>query len=520
MLAGAKDCEELKILPFTGGLPERRIAAHFGVMAALLASCAAPALATPPPVSGNAGGGTSTTGAGTGSDVSDSGGGQAMPSNKGGFFSGLGRRSNLLGDIGGLRSKLSKYGVSLSILETSELLGNISGGKRKGADYDGLTQVDLQMDTQRAFNHYGGTFNVSALQIHGTNLSADNLLTLQTSSGIEADRATRLWELWYDQKFLDEDKLDIKVGQQSLDQEFIVSQNALLFVNTMFGWPLIPSVDLPAGGPAYPLSEIGVRARYVANPATNLLLGVYGGSPSPNNYQDSQRADNNGLKFPTNNGVLAFAEAQFLYPALGNLVYPGQSAPLPHVFKIGGWYDSEKFNDETTGTDGLSLANPNSNGIPRQHRGDYSVYATYDQMIGQSHTEYDRTYNVFARVMTAPQADRNLADFSANLGYVVTDPFHNRDDDSAGIALGVAHVGEGAADLDSATALYGGGYVPRRTTETFVEATYQYQVTPWFNIQPDAQYIINPGGGVANPDQPNSRVGNEMVLGTRFNIVF
>ena len=81
----------------------------------------------------------------------------------------------------------------------------------------------------RAFGWYGGTFNVSALQIHGRNLSADNLLTLQTASGIEADRATRLWELWYQQKFLEEDRLDIKIGQQSLDQEFMVSQNALLF---------------------------------------------------------------------------------------------------------------------------------------------------------------------------------------------------------------------------------------------------------------------------------------------------
>ena len=87
----------------------------------------------------------------------------------------------------------------------------------------------LQLDTKRAFGWYGGTFNVSALQIHGSNLSADNLLTLQTASGIEADRSTRLWELWYQQKFLEEDRLDIKIGQQSLDQEFMVSQNAQLF---------------------------------------------------------------------------------------------------------------------------------------------------------------------------------------------------------------------------------------------------------------------------------------------------
>ena len=97
----------------------------------------------------------------------------------------------------GLRPFLSKYGTSLTILETSEVLGNVSGGAKQGFDYDGLTQGILQLDTQRAFHWYGGTFNVSALQIHGDNLSAKNLLTLQTASGIEADRATRLgsWQL-------------------------------------------------------------------------------------------------------------------------------------------------------------------------------------------------------------------------------------------------------------------------------------------------------------------------------------
>ena len=139
------------------------------------------------------------------------------------------------------------------------MLGNVTGGVHRGFEYDGLTTTTLQLDTQRAFGWYGGTFNVSALQIHGRSLSADNLMTLQTASGIEADRATRLWELWYEQKFLD-GTLDVKIGQQSLDQEFMVSQNALLFVNTMFGWPMVPSADLPGGGPAYPLVRAGRRA--------------------------------------------------------------------------------------------------------------------------------------------------------------------------------------------------------------------------------------------------------------------
>ena len=155
-----------------------------------------------------------------------------------GVLADLQRSNFLLGDLFGLRSKLSPYGITIALQETSEVLGNVTGGVHRGAAYDGLTQAVLQLDTQRAFGFYGGLFNVSALQIHGRNLSADNLYSLQTASGIEADRATRLWELWYDQKFLGEDRLDIKVGLQSLDQEFIVNPNGAYFVNTMFGWPV------------------------------------------------------------------------------------------------------------------------------------------------------------------------------------------------------------------------------------------------------------------------------------------
>ncbi|HEY1786903.1 MAG TPA: carbohydrate porin, partial [Verrucomicrobiae bacterium] len=261
-----------------------------------------------------------------------------------GFLNGISRSGYLLGDMWGLRPWLSQYGISLNISETSEVLGNATGGINKGAEYDGLTQMSLQLETEKAFHLYGGTFNVSALQIHGRNLSADNLSSLQTASGIEADRATRLWELWYQQKFLEEDRLDVKIGQQSLDQEFMVSQEALLFVNTMFGWPALPSYDMPGGGPAYPLSALGVRLRGRPINSLTLLGGVYSGAPAPNTNPDSQQANPSGVSFPLN-GVLAIAELQYSYPSLGSMVSGDQSSALSGTYRIGGWYDSLKFAD-------------------------------------------------------------------------------------------------------------------------------------------------------------------------------
>jgi porin len=158
----------------------------------------------------------------------------AQPADQAPAPTGLWDRSNLLGDMGGLRTLLGDHGITLGLQETSEFYGNFSGGANKGVAYDGATLFGLGVDTEKAFGLKGGQFNVSALQIHGHGITAANLDTAQTISGVEASATTRLWELWYQQSFLN-DKFDVKVGQQSLDQEFLVTEYGGTFVNATFG---------------------------------------------------------------------------------------------------------------------------------------------------------------------------------------------------------------------------------------------------------------------------------------------
>jgi porin len=418
-------------------------------------------------------------------------------------------RSNLLGNMGGLRTTLGDYGITLALQDTETLLGDVAGGLKQGATMQGVTTATLQVDTQKAFGLPGGTINVSALQIHGQNLSPDYLDDLQTASGTEAEDATRLWEFWYDQSFAN-GAFDIKLGQQSIDQEFMVSKYSALFVNTMAGWPTVPSYDLFAGGAAYPLSSLGIRG--LVRPASDLaiLAGVFDDNPSGGPFADDpQSADAGGVRFNLNTGALFIAEAQLQV----NLV-----AGLPGTYKLGFWYDTGSFPDQAVDNQGLSLTHPESDGIPEMHKGNDSVYGVVDQTIWQPKGSA-RSLNVFARLMGAP-ADQNLISFSANGGLTLTDPFPGRPNDSAGIDLGIAKVSGRVADLDLADALYSGGFVPVRGTETLIELTYQAQVTPWLQIQPDAQFIVNPGGGLMNPDDPTERLHNEVVVGVRTNIIF
>ena len=119
---------------------------------------------------------------------------QAKPDSQ---WTGWWNRSTLLGDMGGLRSALGREGVTLGLTEASEYLRNVSGGLKYGGDYQGLSTLTLGLDTQRAGWWQGGSFNVSVLDIHGKPFSAEHVGSLQTASGIEADRSTRLWEAWF-----------------------------------------------------------------------------------------------------------------------------------------------------------------------------------------------------------------------------------------------------------------------------------------------------------------------------------
>src|SRR5579859_563452 len=383
------------------------------------------------------------------------------------------------------------------------------------ASYDGVTLASIGLDTQRAFGWRGGTFNISAWNIRGRSISSDNLLNLQTVSGILATPTTRIWEVWYQQSFLD-GQFDIKLGQQSLDQEFMVSANSALFINTMMGWPMVPSADLYAGGPAYPLSSLGVRLRGQLPGGFTVLGGVFDDNPPGGPFDaDSQLLGSTrwGGNFNLRTGALIIGEIQYALnqPSNGQMDYGAGSSGLPGTYKLGFWADTAPFPSPRFDNTGMPLAI--TGGTPLNLRNNFSIYGVADQMVWQAGGDDPRSVSVFARLMGAP-GDRNLINFSVNAGITMKAPMPGRDDDSVGIGFGIAKFSPTAAgfDLDSG--------VPVRGTETFIEVTYQAQVTGWWQLQPDFQYVFNPGGGILNPNDPTQRVGNEAMLGLRSIVTF
>ncbi len=418
-------------------------------------------------------------------------------------------QSTLLGNAGGIRPALATHGVTLTLQDTENLLGDVSGGIKQGATMQGVTTATLQVDTAKAFGWQGGTFNVSALQIHGRNFTPAYLDDLQAANGTEAQDSTRLWELWYDQSFAGGNE-DVKIGQESIDQEFMLSKNSGLFVDTMAGWPLVPSDDLYGGGPAYPLSALGGRVQAKPTGALTMLAGVFDDNPAGQDFSDDPpSADAGGTRFNLNTGALVIAEVQVAATPFANLA---------GTYKLGFWYDTADYPDQALDDTGLSLADPDSDGAPLEHKGDYSVYGVVDQILWQT-ADGTTSVNGFMRAMGAPSA-QNLISFSLNGGVVVNGPVPGRANDSAGFNVGFGQVSSQAAALDWEAAKLSGGYDPVRGGEILVEVTYQAQLNPWLQLQPVAQFVANPGGGILDPADGTRKLPNEVVVGMRANVSF
>jgi porin len=429
----------------------------------------------------------------------------------GGFW----ERDLLTGDWGGLRTDWENHGVQLRVNYIGEILGNPTGGVRRGAVYEGRAEFALTVDLEKMAGWSGAAFHANAYQIHGRGLSANDLgNNLLAVSNIEAERTTRLFDLWLEQQLWN-DLVAVRLGQLAVDDEFITSQYGALFVNSTFGWPGMAATDLPSGGPAYPLSTPGVRVKVQPTDQLSLMAAVFNGDPAGRGLGTPQSRDASGTAFRVNDDAFVIAEAAYV------LNQEKDATGLPGTYKLGGWYHSGRFADQRFDTAGLSLANPASSGLPAQRRGDYAIYAAVDQMVWRAAETKDQGLGVFVRVAGSP-SERNEVDVYADGGINYKGLLPDRGDDLLGLGIAYARIGDAASGLDRDLNFFNGASRPVRDYEMALELTYRAQVTPWWTLQPDLQVIVHPGGHIPDPTDPTGRrpIRDAVVMAVRTAVAF
>jgi len=411
-----------------------------------------------------------------------------------------------LADPGGLRSALEDKGISFTVTYIGEAFRNMRGGLKRGTVYEGRLdlQLDVNLETLAGLN--GLTFHAQLWQIHGRGPSR-RLLGNLMSSNIEALPATRLGELWLEQAMFD-DFMGLRVGKVAVDEEFLVSENAALFINSTFGWPTITSVNLPAGGAIYPWAAPGVRVKLEPRRGVNILGAVLNGDPTGGRPGEPLRHNRHGTRSPAHNSPFVIVEASYAYN------WDEDAAKLPGTVKVGGWYHFGRFDDQRYDTGGLSLADPAGTGIARRRRGNFGLYAIADQMLWRLPETADQGLAAFARLSVSP-GDRNPVNFYADGGFTFKGAIPGRAEDMLGLGFAYARVSKRARALDRDARDFGAA-TPIHSSEVLLEITYQVQIVRGWTVQPDFQYIWRPGGKAAHPGDPGGRrIRNAAVIGLR-----
>ncbi|HEY4971281.1 MAG TPA: carbohydrate porin [Steroidobacteraceae bacterium] len=395
--------------------------------------------------------------------------------------------------LGLLPNPFEKTGIKFAVTYIGEGLGNPSGGQKQSAVYEDRFNFALDVDFEKLAGLKQLNFHANIFRIDGGGLSRGDLLNFMTVSGIEALPSTRLYEVWFEQKW--GTKLALRAGQLAADTEFMTAKYTDVFTNASLGWPAGLSVNMPSGGPSPPLAAMGTRLRADVTEHLTLVGAVFDGNAAGPGTNDPQLRDRYGLNFRVNDPPLVLGEAQFLWHAeKGD---PG----LAGKFKIGGWRHFGDFTDQRLSASGISLANPASGGMPANLSGDSGVYSVFEQKLYRVGKDDDRGIGIFARASYSPP-DRNLIDLYADGGIEFIGLSDARPKDKFGIAAGYARVSPWAQALDADFQQLIGPAWPARSFEGLVTAVYQYEVRAGWTLQPNFQYIIHPGGGATNPLGP------------------
>ncbi len=376
----------------------------------------------------------------------------AAPSGDGAFHA--------AGDLLGLRPWMAARGMSLEALIVADLSRNFRGGISTGKEtFRHLLEASFILDTAPLFGLEGGTFFVDFQTQDGRHGTEHLVGDFQGFSNIDAPGFTALYELWYEQLFLD-GRLRLKLGKIDASNEFAFVEHSGPLINSSAGFS--PTL---LGFPTYPNPATG--AVLFASPVEGLYVGsgLFDGA--------TQAGQPTGTRGPS---TLLGAPSDLFLIAEAGLRRTNAGGRLRRA-GLG----------VTHHTGAFDLAD----GSGATEEGATSYYLVVDQhleqLLGRGPTPEGRVESrgIDGFLQVGSTDDRlSPIDLHAGAGVVWNGFLFGRRADSCGLMGTYVHFGEAARAA--------GTFVD--TYEIAWELFYRLQLTPWLYLKPDLQYIVQPGG--------------------------
>ena len=395
------------------------------------------------------------------------------------------------GDPYGTRKWLYDKGLSYQLISTNDVLGNLSGGIRSGTIYQGKLETQMYIDLEKLAGWTNWSFYANTFAIYNNGrIRRDYVGGMNTIAAIEATPTIRLSELWLERWL---GPVSFRFGQLAADAEFFYSDLSQIFLQS--DWPTIGAVNLPGGGPAYPLSAVGARIKYEFPKDASLLFAIFNGDPAGPCPGDPDTCNRYGVNFRLRDPAFMMAELQFRRNR------GKDDTGLATTLKIGGWGHLGQFADNRYDNTRMLLASPTSSGIPLMHRGDYGLYGVIDQQIYRPEGGTgDSGISIFSRSAITP-SDRNQVNFEIDGGIVFAGMIPQRPKDIFGASVIFSRFSNSISAFDKDQINFGILSTPPRDNETNLEFTYVAQIMPGWTVQPVYTYIWHPSGtGIRYPD--------------------
>ena len=144
-------------------------------------------------------------------------------------------RDSLSGEVFGLE-QLNSSGIRPYGLLLGGFVANLEGGNRTGSVGEGLLDFGVDIDFEEMGGWSGASLHLGAFAIFGDDPSEHLVGDFNAVSNIAAFNTVRLFQAWLQKEWRD-GAIAMRIGQIAADDDFMVSENAGLFLNSAF-WPI------------------------------------------------------------------------------------------------------------------------------------------------------------------------------------------------------------------------------------------------------------------------------------------
>ena len=355
--------------------------------------------------------------------------------------------------------------VSAELAYVADALRNVSGGIRSGAAHLQNVDATIELDLGRFFGPRGGSLFAYLLWNDASTFSDRYPGDAQGVSNIDAGRALRLYELWYEHRLAN--VLSLKIGLYDLNSEFDAVDSAALFLNSSHG--IVPTYSQTGeNGPSiFPVTSLSARLQWEIDKNNLLRYALLDAAPG-----DPENPSATAVKLSSREGVLHALE---------------YNRDVSDALRLGlGAFSYSAEFDAILETD--------DGGNPVRRDGNAGWYGFAEGNV-YSDATHGRAASAFVRFGTANGA-LNPFDRYIGAGTVLSGFVPHRPDDQIGVSVAIARCGADFRAADNA-----------RSHETAIEFTYLARINDMIHVQPDIQYIINPGA--------DRTLDNALVIGVR-----